>query len=131
MCVDRGVPIFGMTLDGNSSDKDTNHEMLTHFSYIMAHHGLGSGAFVYVADSAMVAGPNLKALEYNSFITRLPGNYDTFKDVITERVDERNWVTLGTQTRHPAVKSCPEAEYKVKGRLSSNNPATVTRYQLS
>jgi transposase len=50
LCVDRGVPNFGRTLDGNSSDKDSNHEMLTRISSIMARHGLGSRAFVYEAD---------------------------------------------------------------------------------
>ena len=113
LCVDRGVPIFGRTLDGNSSDKDSNHEMLTRISSIMARHGLGPGAFVYVADSAMVTGPNLKALGSNSFISRLPGNYDACKNAMAEAVDARNWVTIGSLTEHPAVKSRPEAQYKV------------------
>ena len=113
LCVDRGVPIFGRSLDGNSSDKDSNHEMLTRISSIMARHGLGPGAFVYVADSAMVTGPNLKALGSNSFITRLPASYDACKNAIAEAVDARNWVTIGSLTEHPAVKSRPDAEYKV------------------
>jgi transposase len=113
LCVDRGVPIFGRTLDGNSSDKDSNHEMLTRISSIMARHGLGPGAFVYVADSAMVTGPNLKALGSNSFITRLPGTYAACKNAIAEAVDVGNWVTIGSLTEHPAVKSRPEAQYKV------------------
>ena len=113
LCVDRGVPIFGRTLDGNSSDKDSNHEMLTRISSIMARHGLGSGAFVYVADSAMVTGPNLKALGSNSFITRLPASYDACKNAIAEAVDAGNWVTIGSLTEHPAVKSRPDAQYKV------------------
>lgn len=113
LCVDRGVPIFGRTLDGNSSDKDSNHEMLTRISSIMARHGLGPGAFVYVADSAMVTGPNLKALGSNSFISRLPGPYAACKNAIAEAVDARNWVTIGSLTEHPAVKSRPDAEYKV------------------
>ena len=29
LCVDRGVPIFGRTLNGNSSDKTSNNEILT------------------------------------------------------------------------------------------------------
>ena len=112
LCVDRGVPIFGRTLDGNSSDKDSNHEMLTRISSIMARHGLGSGAFVYVADSAMVTGPNLEALGTNSFITRLPGNYAACKNAIAEAVDARNWVTIGSLTVHPEAKSRPNAKYK-------------------
>jgi transposase len=113
LCVDRGVPIFGRTLDGNSSDKDSNHAMLTRISSIMARHGLGPGAFVYVADSAMVTGPNLKALGSNSFISRLPGTYAACKNAMAEAVDARNWVTIGSLTEHPAVKSRPVAEYTV------------------
>jgi transposase len=113
LCVDRGVPIFGRTLDGNSSDKDSNHAMLTRISSIMARHGLGPGAFVYVADSAMVTGPNLKALGSNSFITRLPGTYAACRNAMAEAVDVGNWVTIGSLTEHPAVKSRPEAQYKV------------------
>jgi transposase len=113
ICVDRGVPIFGRSLDGNSSDKDSNHEMLTRISSIMAKHGLGPGAFVYVADSAMVTGPNLKVLGSNRFITRLPGTYDACKMAIAAAVDGGNWVPLGSLTELPAVKSRPDAEYKV------------------
>jgi transposase len=29
LCVDRGVPIFGRTLDGNSSDKTSNNQLLS------------------------------------------------------------------------------------------------------
>ena len=114
ICVDRGVPIFGRSLDGNSSDKDSNHEMLTRISSIMAKHGLGPGAFVYVADSAMVTGPNLKALGSNRFITRLPATYDACKDAIAAAVDGGNWVTIGSLTEQPAVKSRPNAEYKIQ-----------------
>jgi len=112
LCVDRGVPIFGRTLDGNTSDKDSNHEMLTRISSLLASHGLGSGAFVYVADSAMVTGPNLKALGSNHFISRLPATYDACKNTIADAVDARNWVAIGSLTEHPAVKSRSNAEYK-------------------
>ncbi|MEI6386824.1 MAG: DUF4277 domain-containing protein [Spirochaetota bacterium] len=46
LCVDRGVPIFGRTLDGNSSDKTSNNAMLSRISQIMAKSGLGPGTFV-------------------------------------------------------------------------------------
>lgn len=91
---------------------DSNHEMLTRISSLLASHGLGSGTFVYVADSAMVTGPNLNALGSNRFISRLPATYDTCKNAIAEAVDARNWVTLGSLTELPAVKSRSNAEYK-------------------
>ena len=87
LCVDRGVPIFGRTLDGNSSDKTSNHQMLSRISAIMAKHGLGPGAFVYVADSAMVTEKNLEAVESNRFITRIPATYTECQRAIEEAVD--------------------------------------------
>jgi len=54
LCVDRSVPVFGKTEDGNGSDKTINNEILTGISKRMASHGLEQGAFIYIADSAMV-----------------------------------------------------------------------------
>ena len=48
LCVDRGVPIFGRTLDGNLSDKASNNVILLRISTIMSKYGFGAGAFVYV-----------------------------------------------------------------------------------
>lgn len=113
LCVDRGVPIFGRTLDGNASDKDSNNKMLTRISSIMARHGLGPGAFVYVADSAMITEPNLEAIGSNNFISRLPATYAVCKQAIAEAVDAQSWESIGSLTALPAVKSRPPAEYKV------------------
>jgi transposase len=86
--------------------------MLTRISSLLANHGLGSGAFVYVADSAMVTGSNLKALGSTRFISRLPATYDACKNAVAEAVDARNWVTLGSLTELPVVESRSNAEYK-------------------
>ncbi len=40
LCVDRNVPVFGKTEDGNGSDKPINNEMLTSISRRIASHGL-------------------------------------------------------------------------------------------
>jgi transposase len=113
LCVDRGVPIFGRTLDGNASDKESNNKMLTRISSIMAKHGLGPGAFVYVADSAMITERNLEAIESNRFISRLPATYAACKKAIAEAVDAQSWESIGSLTALPPVKSRPPAEYKV------------------
>jgi len=113
LCVDRGVPIFGRTLDGNASDKESNNKMLTRISSIMARHGLGPGAFVYVADSAMITERNLAVVESNRFISRLPATYAVCKKAIAEAVDAQNWESIGSLTALPPVKSRPPAEYKV------------------
>lgn len=58
LCVDRNISIFGATKDGNS-DKTLNNEILSQVSKHMASHGLSEGAYVYVADSALVSEANL------------------------------------------------------------------------
>jgi transposase len=112
LCVDRGVPIFGKTLDGNSSDKTSNHDMLTRISGIMAKHGLGPGAFVYVADSALMTEKNLKAMGSTRFISRLPANFGACNESIKEAVEANEWIDLYTLNQLPNINSRPAAEYK-------------------
>jgi transposase len=113
LCVDRGVPIFGQTLDGNSSDKTSNNKMLTRISTIMAKHGLGTGAFVYVADSAMVTEANLATIGKKRFISRLPASYKECKHAINEAVATNCWTDLGTLAESPSEAKKPVATYKV------------------
>lgn len=112
LCVDRGVPIFGRTLDGNASDKTSNNAILSRISSIMAKHGLGPGAFVYVADSAMVTGPNLDAVEPNRFISRLPATYKECERVIGVAVDTDAWTHIGRLSESVTKASRPCAQYK-------------------
>lgn len=112
LCVDRGVPIFARTLDGNSSDKTSNNKMLTHISSLLAKHGLGPGAFVYVADSAMVTEQNLQAVGNNRFITRLPATYDACQAAIDQAVLAQQWQDLGSLSELPASRTRPAAAYK-------------------
>lgn len=110
LCVDRGVPIFGGNLDGNSSDKTSNNAVLTRISSIMAKHGLGSGAFVYVADSAMVTKDNLAAA--NLFISRLPASYNECDRAICEAVESDTWTHIGPLSETLTRGHRPCAEYK-------------------
>jgi len=112
LCVERGIPIFGKTLDGNSSDKTSNNKMLSRISGIMAKHGLGPGAFVYVADSAMVTKDNLDELEDNRFVSRLPANYATCNKTIINTVEADNWTELGVLAEIPGSTNRPSASYK-------------------
>ena len=76
LCVERNIPLFGATRDGNASDKTLNNELLSHISKHMARHGIEEGAFVYVADSAFVTKENLeKAGTRTKFLSRLPATY--------------------------------------------------------
>lgn len=112
LCVDRGVPVFGATLDGNSSDKTSNNRMLTRIGELMKQHGLGKGSFIYVADSAMVTEANLRAAGDNLFVTRLPSNYYDCGKLMTETVGKACWTEIGTLAEEPGCLRRPAAVYK-------------------
>ena len=88
LCIHHNIPIVGGCENGNASDKTINNAVLTNLSKYMARHGLGEGAFVYIADSAMVTPQNLEALGDNLFITRLPFSYKEAERVVLEGSEE-------------------------------------------
>ena len=121
MCVHQNIPILGGAVNGNSSDKKLNHRILTRMSNYLAKHGIGDGAFVYIADSAMVTEYNLDALGDNYFITRLPFNYKEASLAVSRAVQNAdNWEALPLP-EESSKGSRPKAEYKLQ-------ETTVTLY---
>ncbi len=112
LCVEGGVPIHGKSLDGNSSDKNSNNEMLTNISKIMSTNGIGAGAFIYVADSAFVTKSNLKEVGDNLFVSRLPATYNESKRVIREGIENGNWINIGETSKTKGSAARPSAFYK-------------------
>jgi len=113
LCVDRGVPIFSNTLDGNSSDKTSNNKLLSHISTLMNRHGLGPGAFTYVSDSAMVTEKNLDAMGGNLFVSRLPATYAECQRAVEVSVGADRWTDLGCLAQIPTKSNRPCASYRV------------------
>lgn len=113
LCVDRNIPLFGATRDGNASDKTLNNELLSTISKHMANHGLEENAFIYVADSAFVTEDNLKkAGTKTKFITRLPATYSACKKAIQEAVQNDQWIDIGIVSETEGTKKRPSAHYK-------------------
>jgi transposase len=112
LCVERGIPIFGKTLDGNSSDKKSNNEILENISTLMTKNGLSEGSFIYVADSAMVSKNNLESVGKNKFITRLPATYKECGKAIQTAVEADQWSCFGTLAETPSSAKRPAAEYR-------------------
>ena len=75
----------------SESDKAINNQILNSLSKYLAKYGIGEGAFVYIADSAMVTPKNLEAIGNNLFITRLPANYKETGRVIADAVNKGKW----------------------------------------
>lgn len=113
LCVDRNIPIFGKPEDGNGSDKRINNETLSMVSKHMATHGLSPGAFIYIADSALVTEGNLTKMGDDiHFITRLPATYNECGRAIKEAVDKNEWEDVGVLAITEPTAKRPAAFYK-------------------
>ena len=111
LCVHRNIPVLGGCESGNASDKALNNHTLNNLSKYLARYGIGEGAFVYIADSAMVTPKNLEAVGDNLFITRLPANYNETGRVIADAVRQGTWSEV--ETGVPSSGSNRAAKYRV------------------
>jgi transposase len=113
LCVDRAVPIWGKPEDGNASDKTLNTALLSEIAQLLASHGVAPGAYIYIADAALVTEDNLAALGDTLFITRLPATYSECGRVIEEAVARNQWEEVGVLAQTPPTKHRPGTCYKV------------------
>lgn len=119
LCVGRKVPILGGCEDGNKSDKPINNDVLSRISKHMAKFGLSPGAFIYIADSAMVTEDNLKEIGDNLFVTRLPFSYTETNRVVTEAVAHGDWCHIGALNETPSTDKRPSALYSIMEKTVS------------
>lgn len=61
-CVDRTGPMWGKPEEGHASDKTLNTTWLSAIATILARHGVAPGAYIDVAEAALVTADNLAAL---------------------------------------------------------------------
>jgi transposase len=113
LCVDRAVPIWGKPEDGNASDKTLNTTLLSEIAQLLARHGVAPGAYIYIADAALVTEANLAALRDTLFITRLPATYSACGRVIAEAVAHDRWEEVGVLAQTPPTKHRPGTFYQV------------------
>ena len=116
LCVDRAVPIWGKPADGNASDKTLNTTLLSEIAHLLAQYGVQPGAYIYIADAALVTEDNLAALRDTLFITRLPATYSECGRVIAEAVAHNHWEEVGVLAQTPPTKRRPGTSYKVAER---------------
>jgi transposase len=93
--------------------------ILSQIAHLLAQHGVPAGAYIYVADAALVTEENLAALGETLFITRLPANYGECGRVITEAVAQNRWEAVGVLAHTTPTKNRPGASYKAaEGQVS-------------
>jgi transposase len=112
LCVDRAIPLWGTPHDGNASDKTVNNTLLSDIATFLAKHGVAPGAYIYVADAALVTEENLTALGDTLFITRLPATYNACGRLIAEAVAHNTWTDLGVIAHTQPTKHRPVTSYK-------------------
>jgi transposase len=113
LCVERAVPIWGKPEDGNASDKTLNATLLSEITQLLARYGVQPGAYIYIADAALVTADNLAALRDTLFITRLPATYSECGRVIADAVARDRWEEVGVLAQTPPTKHRPGTFYKV------------------
>jgi transposase len=113
LCVDRAVPIWGKPEDGNASDKTLNTALLSEIAQLLAHQGVQPGAYIYIADAALVTEDNLTALGDTLFITRFPATYSVCEQVIGAAVARNRWEEVGVLAQTPPTKHRPGTFYTV------------------
>src|SRR5438132_572994 len=113
LCVDRAVPLWGKPEDGNASDKTVNNTLLSDIATFLAKHGVAPGAYIYVADAALVTEDNLAALGDTLFISRLPATYHECGRLIAEAVAHNTWAGVGVLAHTKPTQHRPATAYKV------------------
>jgi transposase len=112
LCVDRAVPLWGTPEDGNASDKTVNNTVLSDIATFLAKHGVAPGAYIYVADAALVTEDNLAALGNTLFISRLPATYNQCGRLMTEAVAHNTREDVGVLAHTKPTKHRPMTFYK-------------------
>jgi len=118
LCVDRAVPIWGKPEDGNASDKTLNTTLLSEIAQLLAQYGVQPGAYIYIADAALVTEDNLAALRNTLFITRLPATYSECGRIIAEAVAHNDWKEVGVLAQTPPYTSSEASRH---GPIASSN----------
>jgi transposase len=107
LCVDRAIPLWGTPHDGNASAKTVKNTLLSDIAPFLATHGVAPGAYLDVADAALVTAENLTALGDTLCITRLPATYTACGRLSAEAVAHNTWTALGVIAHTPPTQPRP------------------------
>jgi transposase len=121
LCVDRAVPIWGTPEDGKASDKTLNATLLSEIAQLLARAGVQAGAYIYMADAALVTEENLAALGATLFITRVPATSSACERVMAEAVSHNRWAEVGVLAQTKPTKHRPAASYNVDENVVTLN----------
>lgn len=126
LCVDHGIPIGMLVVDGNESDKTINKNLIPEMVERMRN--LGESRFIYVADAALVTKENLELIDdWDNgflFVSRLPMTYKECRFAIRRAVIDNDWDDIGVIAQDPGTG-------KHKGASYRSYETTVTLYGVN
>ena len=105
-----GVPLMGRVEDGNRSDKRLNSEQIARV--VAAFSPAALQDLIYIADAALVTGPNLDALHAAgiTWLSRLPDTYGAAARAKAAAWDADRWTALGRVAARPQAAEYGAAE---------------------
>lgn len=91
-----GVPVAGKVMDGNTSDKTWNKEIIKELAAILSPRI--AQEVLYIADSAFVTEETLAKVNQQQvkFISRLPGTFKLVDELKEQALAQDNWVQVGS-----------------------------------
>ena len=104
LCVARAVPRWGNPEDGHASDTTVHNTVLSNIATFVATPGVAPGAYISVAEAALVTEDNLAARGDTLFITRLPATSSACGRLIAEAVAHHTWEEVGVLARTQPTK---------------------------
>src|SRR5439155_23385159 len=104
--------LWGKPEAGNASDTTVNHTVLSDIATFLAKPGVAPGAYIYVADAALVTEDNLAALGDTLCISRLPATYNACGRLMTEAVAHNTGEDVGVLAHTTPTKHRPGTSYK-------------------
>jgi len=89
-----------------------NHTLLSNIATFLAKHGVAPGAYIYVAEAALVTEDHWAALGDTLFITRFPATYNACGRLIAEAVAHNTWAEVGVLAHTKPTKHRPATSSK-------------------
>ncbi len=106
-CVDRAVPLWGKPEDGNASEKTVHHTLWSTLATCLAQHGVAPGAYIDVAEAALVTEDQRAALGDTRCSRRLPATDHEGGRSIAEAVAAHPWEAVGVLAHTQPTKHRP------------------------
>jgi glutathione S-transferase len=107
LCVARAGPSWGKPAAGHASAKTLKTTRLSELAPRLARPGVQPGAYISIADAALVPENHLAALGDSLCRTRLPASYSACERVSAEAGAHNRWAAVGVLAQPPPTKHRP------------------------